>query len=128
VGEEVEVKSSWSAKRKKFKKRKGGIKMKKYMVVHKEPELSWEIVERNWRKLAQAETAEWVKTYYNKKEGVRFCVWLALDIDKLKNTFSDIDVSWESMHEVEETKPDLWGEKKWKEHLEAEATADTLGD
>jgi hypothetical protein len=32
------------------------------------------------------------------------------------------------MYEIEETKPDLWGEKLWKEHLEAEATADTLGD
>ena len=39
--------------------------MKKFMAVHKEPELSWEIVEDNWRKLAQVETAEWVKTYYN---------------------------------------------------------------
>ena len=25
--------------------------MMKYMVVHKEPELSWETVEENWRKL-----------------------------------------------------------------------------
>jgi len=38
-----------------------------------------------------------------------------------------MDVSWETMYEVEEAKPDLWGEKRWKEHLEAEATADTLG-
>ena len=59
---------------------------------------------------------------------MRFCVWLAPNMEELKKTFSDMDVSWESMHEVEETKPDLWGEKKWKEHLEAEATADTLGD
>ena len=102
--------------------------MKKFMAVHKEPELSWEIVEDNWRKLAQVETAEWVKTYYNQKEGVRFCVWLTPDMEALKKTFSDMDVSWESMYEVEETKPDLWGEKRWKEHLEAEATADTLGD
>ncbi len=102
--------------------------MKKFMAVHKEPELSWEIVEENWRKLAQVETAEWVKTYYNQKEGVRYCVWLAPDMEELKKTFSDMDVSWESMYEVEETKPDLWGEKRWKEHLEAEATADTLGD
>jgi hypothetical protein len=30
------------------------------------------------------------------------------------------------MIEVEETVPDMWG-GKWKAHLEAEATADTLG-
>jgi hypothetical protein len=48
-------------------------------------------------------------------------------LEALKKAFSDIDVSWESMHEVEETKPDLWGEERWEEHLEAEATADTLG-
>jgi hypothetical protein len=49
-------------------------------------------------------------------------------MEALKKTFSDMEVSWESMYEVEETKPDLWGEKRWKDHLEAEATADTLGD
>ena len=102
--------------------------MKTFMAVHKEPKLSWEIVEKNWRKSAQVETATWVKTYYNQKEGVRFCVWLAPDMEALQKIFSDMDVSWESMYEVEETTPDLWGEKKWKEHLEAEATADTLGD
>ena len=102
--------------------------MKKFMAVHKEPELSWEIVEESWRKLAKVETAEWVKTYYNQKEGVRYCVWLAPDMEELKKTFSDMDVSWESMYEVEETKPDLWGEKRCKENLEAESIADTLGD
>jgi hypothetical protein len=102
--------------------------MKKFMVVHKEPELNWGIVEENWRKLAQVETAKWVNTYYNQKEGIRFCVWLAPDRAELEKIFFDIDVSWESMHGVEETKPDLWGEEKWQEHLEAEATADTLAD
>ena len=102
--------------------------MMKFMAVHKEPELNWAIVEDNWTKLAQVESAKWVKTYYNQKEGVRFCVWLAPNMEELKKTFADMDVSWESMYEVEETKPDLWGEKRWREHLEAEATADTLGD
>jgi len=31
--------------------------MMKYMVVHKEPQHSWDTVEENWRKLAQVETA-----------------------------------------------------------------------
>lgn len=102
--------------------------MKEYMVVHKEPELSWEVVEENWRKLAEVENAKWVTTFYNQKEGIRFCVWMAPSREELEKTFSDINVSWESMHAVEETKPDLWGEKKWQEHLKAEETADTLGD
>jgi hypothetical protein len=44
----------------------------------------------------------------------------------LKSIFSELDISWESILEVEETCPDLWG-KKWEEHLEAEADASTLG-
>ena len=32
--------------------------MKTFMAVHKEPKLSWEIVEKNWRKSAQVETAD----------------------------------------------------------------------
>ena len=39
-----------------------------------------------------------------------------------------MDESWKSIYEIEETKPDLWGEKRWKKYLEVEATADTLGD
>jgi hypothetical protein len=102
--------------------------MNKYMVVHKEPELSWESVEENWRKLAQVEHAKWVTTFYNQKEGIRFCIWLAPDMETLHKVFTDIGVSWESMHEIFETKPDMWGEERWKEHIEAEASADTLGD
>jgi hypothetical protein len=101
--------------------------MKTYMVVHRDPELSWVVVEDNWRKLARVESAKWITTYYNVDEGVRFCVWHASDTVTLKKTFDDIGVSFESMTEVEETKPDMWG-RKWEEHLRAEATADTLGD
>jgi hypothetical protein len=101
--------------------------MKTYMVVHRAPELSWNVVEENWRKLARVESAKWITTYYNVDEGVRFCIWHAPDTATLQKTFDDIDVSFESMTEVEETKPDMWG-AKWEEHLEAEATADTLGD
>ena len=37
-----------------------------------------------------------------------------------------MDMTYETITEVEETTPDLWG-KKWDEHLEAEKKADTLG-
>jgi hypothetical protein len=43
----------------------------------------------------------------------------------MEKIFGDLEISFESMTEVQETKPDMWG-RKWKEHLEAEATADTL--
>jgi hypothetical protein len=100
--------------------------MKTYMVVHRNPELSWDVVERNWRKLAAVETAKWITTYFNVDEGVRFCLWHAPDRAALEKTFGDLEIAYESMTGVEETKPDMWGEK-WEEHLEAEAAADTLG-
>ena len=68
-------------------------KMIKYMIVHKDPDVSWEKVEENKR--------------------------------TLKSIFIDLDISFESIIEVEETVPDLWG-KKWEEHLAAEEKASTL--
>ena len=100
--------------------------MRTYMVVHRASELSWESVQENWRKLARVESATWITTYFNVDEGVRYCVWQAPDAATLKLIFGDLGISFESMTEVEETKPDMWG-KKWEEHLEAETTADTLG-
>ena len=100
--------------------------MRKYMVVHRAAELSWEVVQKNWRKLSQVTSATWKTTYFNVDEGVRYCVWHSPDTATLKNIFTNLEISFESITEVEETRPDLWG-KKWEEHLEAEATADTLG-
>jgi hypothetical protein len=100
--------------------------MKTYMVVHRAPELSWEVVERNWRKLAAVEAASWVTTYYNVDAGVRYCVWRAPDQETLKKIFGGLEITFEAITDVEETKPDMWGEK-WEEHLEADALADTLG-
>ena len=101
--------------------------MKTYMVLHKDPTLSWEIVERNWRKLASVRSATWINTYYNVDEGLRYCVWLAPDTAILEKTFGDLEISFESITEVEETSPDMWGREAWAEHLKAEETADTLG-
>ncbi len=47
--------------------------------------------------------------------------------EALKNIFTEIGISWDSILPVVETTPDLWGEK-WQEHLEREAIADTLGN
>jgi hypothetical protein len=58
--------------------------------------------------------------------GVRYCEWLAPNEDLLKSIFSDLNISFESIVEVEETVPDLWG-KKWEEHIKAEETASTRG-
>ena len=100
-------------------------KMKKCMVVHNDFNISWAKVEENWGKLANVETCTWVRTYFNRKKGVRYCVWLAPNEKELKSIFSELDISWDTMIEIEETVPDLWG-KKWEEHLEAEASASTL--
>jgi hypothetical protein len=95
------------------------------MVVHEDPHVSWEKVEENWGKLANVEHATWVRTCFNKQKGVRYCVWLAPSEDILKSIFAELEISWVSMLEIEETVPDLWG-SKWQEHLDAENRADTL--
>ena len=101
-------------------------KMKKFMVVHRDPRIRWTKVEENWAKLANVESATWIRTCFNRKEGIRYCVWLAPDDVHLKEIFDSMDVGWESMLEVEETVPDLWG-GKWEAHLKAEEVADTRG-
>jgi hypothetical protein len=101
--------------------------MKNYMVVHRAPGLSWETVQKNWRKLAQVATATWVTTYFNVDEGVRYCVWQSPDSATLKRIFTELEIFFDSITEVEETTPDMWGRKEWEEHLLAESMADTLG-
>ena len=97
-----------------------------YMVVHVDPNIPWKKVEENWSKLANVEHATWVRTCFNREKGVRYCVWLAPNEKMLATIFKELGISYESIIEVEETVPDLWG-KKWKEHLKEDATADTLG-
>ena len=96
------------------------------MVVHHNPGIDCNDVQANWRKLVQVEAATWERTYFNDEKGFRYCIWLAQNEEQLKKIFTGMDVSWESIIPVEETVPDLWGEK-WEEHLEADKTADTLG-
>ena len=102
-------------------------KLNKYVMVHNNPGIDCEEVQANWRKLATVETATWIRTYYNDAQGVRYCIWLAPSEEDLKDIFTEIGISWESITQVEETVPDLWGEK-WEEHLEREPVADTLGN
>jgi len=73
------------------------------------------------------ETGTWIRTYYNEEKGIRYCIWLAPSEEDLKNIFTEIGISWDSIVPVEETVPDLWGEK-WNEHLEKDPAADTLGN
>ncbi len=96
------------------------------MVVHHNPGIDCNEVQANWRKLAKVEPATWVRTYFNEEKGMRYCLWLAQSEEDLRSIFSELNVSYETISAVEETVPDLWGEK-WDEHLEREAVADTLG-
>jgi hypothetical protein len=102
-------------------------KMLKYMVVHNDPAISWKKVEENWAKLANVEKCQWVRTFFSRKQGVRYCYWLAPNERTLKSTFMDLQIPYESIVQVEETVPDLWG-KRWEEHLAAEKTASTRGN
>ena len=78
------------------------------MVVHRNPDRSWDEVEENWTKLAHVKLASWERTWFNKNEGLRYCLWDALDAGTLEKIFSDLDITWESITEVEETVPDIW--------------------
>jgi hypothetical protein len=91
-------------------------KTNKYVMIHNSPEVDWETVKANWRKLAKIEAATWVRTYYNEKNGIRFCIWLAPSEEILKDIFTEIGISWESITQVEETVPDVWA-GKWAEDL-----------
>ncbi len=101
-------------------------KFHKFMMVHSNFDIDCEEVQASWRKLADREVGVWVRTYTNEEKSIRYCIWLAQSEETLKNIFTEIGVSWDSILQVDETTPDLWGEK-WQEHLEREAVADTLG-
>ena len=101
--------------------------MKRFMAYHHDPDLDFNVVQENWRKLANVESATWIRTCYNEKKNIRYCIWLAPSKEELKKIFTNMGVSWETIVEVKETVPDLWG-KKWEEHLAAEATASTKGN
>ena len=73
---------------------------KQFMVVHRDPSIPWEKVEENWGRLANVESAKWVRTYFNREKGVRYCIWLAPSSDQLANVFRDIEVSFESILDV----------------------------
>lgn len=99
-------------------------RMKRYMVVHRDPQVSWGKIEENWSRMVDVEPATWLRTYYNVKEQVRFCLWLAPNEEALKKIFSDFHITWESILEVKETIPDIWA-KKYQTQMEAEEREDT---
>ena len=82
--------------------------MPTFMVIHRNPDRSWDEVEKIWTKLAQVEVASWERTWFNKNEGVRYCLWHAPDTGTLEKIFSDLNITWESITEVDETVPDIW--------------------
>lgn len=99
-------------------------KMKNFMVVHRDPDVSWDKVEENWTKMVDLEPATWLRTYYNVDEKVRFCLWLAPNKEALEKIFADFHIRWESILEVEETIPDIWA-KKYLAQMEEEDREDT---
>ncbi|MBT6341561.1 MAG: DUF4242 domain-containing protein [Desulfobacula sp.] len=102
-------------------------KLNKYMMVHNNPGIDCDEIQANWRKFAAIEAGTWIRTYFNEEKGVRYCIWMAPSEDVLKNIFTEIGIRWNTIIQIEETIPDLWG-KKWNEHLEQDVAADTLGN
>jgi hypothetical protein len=82
--------------------------MPTFMVIHRSPRTSWEEVEKKWMELAEEHDAAWVRTWFNKQEGIRFCEWLAPNARTLEGIFGRHGVAWESIHEVEKTSPGAW--------------------
>ncbi len=91
-------------------------KMIQFMTVHKNPGIDFKVVQSNWQKLANQDAATWVRTYFNKDQGIRYCIWLAHDKETLIKIFKEVNVNYESILPVEETVPDLWG-KDWEKNL-----------
>ena len=85
-------------------------KLKKFMVVHRDMAISWDNVEKNWAKLAKVNDAKWIRTSFNKKKGIRYCLWESPSEKHLKEIFRNINSGWESILEVEETVPNQWGD------------------
>jgi len=98
-------------------------KMKNFMVVHRDPQVSWEKVEENWSKMVDLEPATWLRTYFNVDEKVRYCLWRAPDEETLKKIFADFKIRWESILEVKETIPDIWA-REYQAQMEAEERED----
>lgn len=82
-------------------------KFKKFMAVHNNPGVDCHVVQANLRKRAKIESAKWIRTYFNEKEGIRYCLWLARSPEELKNIFTEMDVPWESIIQVEEASSDM---------------------
>ncbi|ACN14502.1 hypothetical protein HRM2_13930 [Desulforapulum autotrophicum HRM2] len=91
-------------------------KMMQFMTVHKNPGIDFKLVQSNWQKMANMDDATWVRTYFNKNQGIRYCIWLAHDKEALIKIFNGVNVNYESILQVEETVPDLWG-KEWESNL-----------
>ena len=58
-------------------------RMQQFMAVHRS-KMSWKKVEENWARVADLEEAKWVRTYFNRQQGVRYCVWLSPDAKNWK--------------------------------------------
>lgn len=82
--------------------------MATFMAVHEAPELSWEEVEKKWMELSKEQAAIWVRTWFNKERGIRYCEWMAPNAKLLEEIFSRHGVTWESVLEVEKTSPGAW--------------------
>ena len=98
-------------------------KMKNFMVVHEDPQVSWEKVEENWSRMVDLEPATWLRTYFNVDEKVRYCLWRAPDKEMLEKIFADFKISWKSILEVKETIPDIW-DREYRARMEAEEKED----
>jgi len=92
--------------------RKGEWIMQHYLSIHHESETPREVIEKRWSKLAVERRSIWVKTWFHRASGKRFCWWNAPDREMLEAVFRDHGVPWRVIVAVNLTTPAEW---RWRE-------------
>jgi Nickel responsive protein SCO4226-like len=86
--------------------------MRNYLSTHYEPQTPTEVIEKRWSTLAVDKRSIWVKTWFHRASGKRFCWWNAPNRETLETVFSDHGVPWKDIIEVKHTTPAEW---RWRE-------------
>jgi len=86
--------------------------MPHYLTLHHEPDSPIEVFEDRWVELAREKRSMWVKTWFNRENGQRFCWWDAPDQQTLEQVLRNHGVPWEKIIEVKLTTPAEW---RWRE-------------
>jgi len=86
--------------------------MRHYLSTHHEPGVLKEVIETRWSTLAVDKRSIWVKTWFHRASGKRYCWWDAPNRETLEEVLRDHEVPWKDIIEVKLTIPAEW---RWRE-------------